>query len=324
MPSTEYQAMGRCRTLFICEGPDNAGKTTLAKLLAKRFNAHYVHGGPFPAIHGFGLARMYAEMMIPALLGHKDVVMDRCWMSEYIYGTVFRDGEDRLGPDACRMLERYAMRCDVRVALCLPAPGTARQALGRRGEYLTTQQQLDDVEMIYHEQHQDGKLTALPGIVHDRTRDRSLEDVVDELINGDSVLPHWVQTPSGGNLEAPYVIIGEAFANHQEHDPYLQIPFASFSRSGCSMWLTEQLRSSNLDERDLLWLNADFGKEAIERLISYRPRQQVFALGKKAHQAIQECKIASSTVVTTVPHPQHEKRFNYHSPYMAFRSRRWS
>lgn len=95
--------------LIICEGPDNCGKSTLAKRIAEHF-----HGVYWRLTSGKGLSehdamRLYqqnaldnAEINIREM--RRVVVLDRHWPSDQVYGPVLR------GRPSCSGIEMEA-RC---------------------------------------------------------------------------------------------------------------------------------------------------------------------------------------------------------------------
>jgi len=290
-----------CR-LTIFEGPDGSGKTTAAKSYARLNNARYVHFGPLVKITK-GLARLYVEAMMPALLGYQDVVFDRCWLSEVPYGLAFRNGEDRLGDDQRRMLERLALRCGAVVVKCLPPWATVRgNYLSRKEiEYLENEDQL----MLVYGQYQ-AMATALPVYNFDYTASASGVPAVNSL-RGQS---HSVSVASAGNALAKIVLVGENFTEPCEHDPLYQWPFASFTGSGCSQWLTQQLHAAGIRENQLCWVNADQNlEEFFEKSMSLS--STVFALGDVASTVLNrlgQCHVRQA-------HPQYWKRFRSAEPY---------
>lgn len=78
--------------LLIIEGPDCSGKSTLARNLCSERKAVYLHASGAKSLH---LAMQDYHLSLLAIaranlnLGH-DVVMDRFWPSEYVYGQIFR------------------------------------------------------------------------------------------------------------------------------------------------------------------------------------------------------------------------------------------
>jgi thymidylate kinase len=300
------------RRITIFEGPDGGGKSTAAQRLADYTDARLVHMGPFPAVSK-GLGRMYVEAMLPALLGYQDVVLDRSWMSEPIYGAVFRNGADRLGPVPTRMLERLAMRCMTRVVVCLPPLETClknfRDRKARGGEYLDDDTQLKRVYSLYDRKcmarslSKTFDLTSLPVIRHD------YEDE-EMTMFGRAMAPHPINSRSAGNLEAPIVLVGDSFGHHKDQDSLFQAPFMSFSRAGCSAWLTKKLDELEISERDLLWVNSD--DPWLDDVIHTYHRKSIYALGQVA---LMRLKDRVPYNIIQVRHPQHVKRFNNKGVY---------
>lgn len=120
---------------IIIEGPDGAGKTTLAKQLCSEAGYAYRHEGPPPASatalqHYAGILASLTE---PTLL-------DRFHLGELVYGPVVRGGSG-LSPDAMGQLHQTLFELNVQVILCLPPFNVAwanwlnRRKLGH--EFLT-------------------------------------------------------------------------------------------------------------------------------------------------------------------------------------------
>lgn len=78
--------------LFIIEGVDSTGKSTLARTLALELQAVYLHSSGHRDLHPAMFA-YHGDMLklaeINLHMGH-DVVMDRHWPSELAYATVLR------------------------------------------------------------------------------------------------------------------------------------------------------------------------------------------------------------------------------------------
>ena len=86
---------------IIIEGPDGAGKSTLAKQLAESLNLEIVHFvAPTDNTPQF---EMYRDFMIDA----QNVILDRAWYSDMVYGPVFR-GKAEIRSSDMRELERGA------------------------------------------------------------------------------------------------------------------------------------------------------------------------------------------------------------------------
>lgn len=288
------------RNLTIFEGPDGSGKTTAALEFAELTGAKYVHFGPLPHVKS-GLARMYVEAMMPALLGYQDVVFDRSWLSEVPYGSAFRGGADRLGDAQRRMLERLAYRCGAVVVKCQPSWSIVKSNYFTRRdkEYLKNEAQLRHVYEVYKSQ-----TTSLPSVDFNHWRG----DTVKTLINETNELRtrcHDLDLSTAGNSEARFVLVGESFAERKNQDSWYQWPFASFNDGGCSNWLTDTLEKSHISESLLYWVNSDQDLKKVEQ-------NKVFiALGLDASQALDAIGINHKLC----PHPQYWKRFHSGQQY---------
>lgn len=133
--------MARLKQLTIFEGPDGGGKTTAAKLHNPGKGRQYYHMGPFSNIE-HGLSKEYADVMLPAIFGHSDVIMDRSWISEVPYGLVYRNGKDRIGNEARQLLEWFAHHCVTLVVLCLPPLEVVMENFSKKSQYLDSVEQL--------------------------------------------------------------------------------------------------------------------------------------------------------------------------------------
>jgi thymidylate kinase len=142
------------KRLIIFEGPDGCGKTTLAKAVAARLSAIYVHHGPYKDTTK-DLANIYMTSMGPAAIDDSDVVLDRSWLSEKPYGIVFRHGENRLGDAVVSTLESFALvNTNALVVLCCTPWDTCAANFTRNidNEYLDNTDTLRQVWYWYHQE----------------------------------------------------------------------------------------------------------------------------------------------------------------------------
>jgi len=84
--------------IIILEGPDGAGKTTLAEFLKKEYGAYVMHSTWSPELEAD--MEKYMEIttrMALEISQNQLVVLDRHWLSELVYSDVFRGGHNRTG-----------------------------------------------------------------------------------------------------------------------------------------------------------------------------------------------------------------------------------
>jgi hypothetical protein len=300
--------MKTSKSLIIFEGPDGAGKSTLAKSLAREIGALYTHLGPFPRV-GSGLARLYVEAMLPAVLGYSDVVLDRCWLSEIPYGRAFREGQDRIG-DRHRLLERLAWRCRSMVVFCTPSWGVVRGNFEARREHELLER-VNQLQYVYaHYATTMSQLTSLPAVRLDPFRypqGAGLNDLYDCLTHITS-RPHPLGMATVGNFMGSILLVGESYGPVQDNEPLYQWPFGSLANSGCSLWLARQLEKAGVGEDSLLWVNAD----QLDSFTANRQNLHVVALGGAAAKKLRELGRSSFHQVV---HPQAWKRFHSAKDY---------
>lgn len=74
--------------IIIIEGPDGSGKSTLASQLSKQTGYPVVHrSAPKSEEEKQQMMQMYKQ----AIKEGKNVIFDRCWYSEMVYGPIMRD-----------------------------------------------------------------------------------------------------------------------------------------------------------------------------------------------------------------------------------------
>lgn len=86
------------KRLFIIEGPDCSGKSTLAQHIATQRGGTYLHASGAKSLHPAMLDYHKSLLHVAKVnLRNQDVVMDRFWPSELIYGQLLRqDMSDRV------------------------------------------------------------------------------------------------------------------------------------------------------------------------------------------------------------------------------------
>lgn len=112
--------------LIILDGPDGSGKSTLAAALKREVeyrgsSAVVHHSAP---IEGSDCWEVHSQELLgyihSAFVMNKVVIMDRQFMSESVYGTVYRGGS--VYPHAVRHIDRLLHRFRALRVVCAPEP----------------------------------------------------------------------------------------------------------------------------------------------------------------------------------------------------------
>ncbi len=95
--------------VYLIEGPDGAGKTSLASQLINILGTStYVHRtNKTDAMSNNELLNYYAELLRSST---KDLVVDRCWVSTYIYGRVLKNRDEPFPLEMVYELEQMSRR----------------------------------------------------------------------------------------------------------------------------------------------------------------------------------------------------------------------
>jgi thymidylate kinase len=139
------------RNLIILEGPDCAGKTTLARELVK-FGFDATHFGADLTLTGadmtktylYHLSKLYKCVQNGHTIHHPHhVVFDRCWISEIVYGPIYR-GVSRFSHEQVGLLYAAAELADPVIVYCRPKTETMIKSFNARIE----EEMLDNAEQL--------------------------------------------------------------------------------------------------------------------------------------------------------------------------------
>lgn len=293
--------------IVILEGPDGAGKTTLANELVVKYGFRYKHEGPPPI--SADLHAHYLKVLNESIESPFDTVHDRLWLGERIYGPVAR-GLDRLGPEGQKLILRLHTSKQIKMLICLPKLKAVKENYVRKLEtghdYLQSPEKLVKVFQSYcHWLYNYGNM----GELYDYTKDFSISKLLD------SFDPHSV-LPSGtvGSRLAKYLFIGDR-PNHLTID----VPFHAVD--GSSGYFNRALELANIAEPDVAISNA-FGpgkltspiKHSLRSMIDKLPHlTNIFLMGKNAQEWFSNSVMSPQDLhlrdVHNLPHPSYLKRF---------------
>lgn len=109
---------------IIIEGPDGAGKSTLAKSLAGALDMNILK----MTANGGQSAREYMQK-----LACDGVIIDRCWVSELVYSDLF-GREPRIGDCDAEALTEFCGRAGIPIIVLLPPLHVVIRRLNERGD----------------------------------------------------------------------------------------------------------------------------------------------------------------------------------------------
>jgi len=273
--------------IIILEGPDGAGKSALCDelrlVLSKDRLTHIFRHGPYKDISAEDLCKIYFRSMSQALTYDDHVILDRSWLSEPIYGEVYRNGESRVDMQRQRMLERCALsrgavlvRAQPELDVCIT------NFLSRKDmEYLDNTQQLTNVYDRYERLVVD-RQTDLP-VVHYDYKQHSIGNVWGRII--DASTPN--KAAGGGSFaKGNILMLCDKGPRTNVRASAAVVPFINFlDNDGPSRMLAETLEREGIPESQLYWINTQshLGKPTDSNFTYLLEPSKVFALGNNAY-----------------------------------------
>lgn len=274
----------------IIEGPDGAGKSTLA-LAFTHLGYRYRHEGPPPK--GASAFEHYARLFAEA---KKPTVFDRFHLGELVYGHVLR-GESELSHDDVVRLTRLVTGTGTPIIFCYPPWATCEANSAKKDEFIKSKDlrgSAYDRWAVIADRY-DANLQ-----VYDYTEDRLHVAQYDRLPDG------VVGAPA-----ARFLIVGE------QPNGTLDLPF--FGTKSSSMFLHHCLKEAGVNEWDVAFTNAldsfGFPRKLNLLMMGMSPRLKgVALLGKvAADQFKKQCggQWNGLLSVRELPHPQYWLRFKH-------------
>ena len=134
--------------IIILEGPDGSGKSMLAQKLAQQTGYMLMHRSQPKSEED--KARMMDEYK-QVIKSGKNVIFDRCWYSEMVYGPVMRD-TSVISHTQMFELERMMMRNGAIVIHCTgPLTTLWRRCLTRGEDYIVDKETYEHIYYSYYD-----------------------------------------------------------------------------------------------------------------------------------------------------------------------------
>lgn len=301
--------------IIVLDGPDGAGKTTLAKHLVENHGAKYIHLTYRWPRHMFEY-HTSAIHRAGRLAKNNLVVIDRWWMSELCYANAYRGGSS--WPLMSRMMQRVLLKYSGIYVYCLPVD--TREHLRAYDDLKTQRKEMyKDILPVVMEYHKLwDRVKHWPNITrYDRfTQGGWLPEFTEKMFTIMATLqagqPADAADHENHNLIghvglAKYLFIGDQ--TNQRKFGGTWWPFYEYKAS--SLYLTQLLDKLHFEEHEGAWCNAR-GEPEMARSLLDRFELIPICLGKDAFLHVTE-KDARNWSKRNHPyavlHPAYDRRF---------------
>lgn len=119
----------RTKPLIVVEGPDGAGKSTLAHAICEQFGVPYYHHNGPKQIGDEGALAYYTGVICD--LRNTGGVMDRLGLTEYVYGKVMR-GSSRIAVSQLHQLHELLAAFGGKQIVCMPTLAVCKETWAAR------------------------------------------------------------------------------------------------------------------------------------------------------------------------------------------------
>tara|TARA_R100001082_G_C4366172_1_gene162072 strand:+ start:7968 stop:8966 length:999 start_codon:yes stop_codon:yes gene_type:complete len=315
--------------IIILEGPDGAGKTTLAKELVRQTKGIYLHLSyrwPQQIFLYHTAAIRYAARQ------ERPVIIDRWWPSEAIYATSYRGQSP--WPLQGRMADRVARKHGALYIYCLP-----ENVEEHCNVFLHLKKQREEMyDDIYEVTHKYMSLWY-GNQLHEKgenyidfvIRNGGLQDRGDHLRYNIEEHGHYIDLFAERAIDMAKItrelqyqpalqysnfnILGNTdmlkylFVGEQVNPKYRELYWPFYEYKNSSLYLTQCMQAAEIPEEGIMWCNAYNHDESINENIKpiveqYKPRVITFG----AHAAEAMAKLGVETYDELV-HPSYAKRF---------------
>lgn len=323
---------GPLRGIIPLEGGDCGGKSTLGEYFREHHGAKIIHNRRWPNMWKYHVA---AVRLALKWADHGLVCLDRAWLSELVYGEVYRGGPSYdLG---ARCLDRILMRVGAVTVLCSPDDQQFQikrhAARAARGE--EAYKQIQKVVARYADLAKgnavhpgDGYLAQLirygdyaqrkDVLIYDMDRDgHHLSFVAKQVISKirklqanqlPSAMISSRQNFTGNLVTARTVIVGDAVSPQVAalpKGPYW--PMCWHDGMSAATWLNRSLHLIGHDETTTIILNANDPDDQLTPLLQAK-KLRVVTLGKRATDKVLKLGVSPHA---ELEHPQHHRRFHH-------------
>lgn len=275
---------------YIVEGPDGAGKSTLALHLGGETWHHSYY--PDPRV-------MFTESVRSIISKAKTI--DRIYYSELVYSPIYHKTPQRYG-HRTRMIDRMILSTGRIIVACLPDYETCHKAWSSgRDEMVSDEAEFKKIYEAYKDMQYN-----TPYVTYDWVNE-GLDDLAEKL---DKVEVYENKGPGVGNFKPGNILIVGDTASNPIIDN-VDLPFVHWE--GCSPWLAMQLDYAGIPETELYWVNGfrlNGGIQSDNFIKDLQPRL-IIALGD---EAARWCEIID-VKHHRVEHPQYWKRFRHADRY---------
>lgn len=279
-------------TIVCLEGPDLAGKSTLARsIMSVTLNAELLKQGPPPPDEDI-LERYlrpiqrwcYDDMLVRPNL----IVMDRWHVGELIYGPLLRDASRLTGQQA-DYIDMVLQTFGASFIYVTAAPETLQQRWELRGDDLIERRQLAEIHIEYEKW------------MHERPHWAA------HVASGGAHFTVGSPSPGAGQYIGPREPRVLLLGDRRNEDTFI-FPFVP-ARATSGHWLMGAMHEAGVNHMEVGILNAcEISEEELFLQWVRLEEPPVVTLGRNAEK---QWKRAYDGTYTYLNHPQYERRFHY-------------